>query len=129
MSEIAGALLTGKTVEASFSMTGAELRAARLAEEARLAERDARQRRLLVALWNAALWIKLDIECREESYRSPESWEIETGPERTEIEEAWKSHAEYEAALRENGVDPDKPIDAQLPEDARLPADYWKGNT
>ena len=71
VSEIADALLAGKRVEVNMKITGAELTAARLAEEARLAERDARQRRLLVALWNAAWWIKLDIECREEGYRNP----------------------------------------------------------
>ena len=127
MSEIADALLAGKTVEVDLSITGAELKAARLAYEAALAERDARQRRLLVALWNAAWWIQLDIECREEAYRNPDFWEIKTEPERTEIEEAWKSHAEYVAVLRENGVDPNKPIDQQLPEDAPLPAGYWRG--
>ncbi|MYE01640.1 MAG: hypothetical protein F4Y03_10240 [Alphaproteobacteria bacterium] len=126
---IADALKEGKSVQVNMSITGAQLKAGIEAAEARELERDRRQRRLLVALWNAAWWIQLDIECREEAYRNPESWEIETEPERTEIEEAWKSHAEYVAVLRENGVDPNKPIDQQLPEDAPLPDGYWRGAT
>ena len=128
MSEIVDALLAGKTVEASMTITGAELTAARLAEEARLAERDARQRRLLAALHRAAQTVRTDLECLEHSVSCNDGTILDPEDER-QVYEGWAEVDEYAAILNENGINLNCEFDKQLPEDARLPADYWKGAT
>ena len=121
---IAEALKKGQSVEVNMAITGAELKAAIAAAEAREAARDCRQRRLLRALWNAARTIRTDVEILEESYRCPNTGEIDE-PEKTEIEDGWAEVEGYVAVLMESGIDIDVPIQEQLPEDAEFPADYW----